>query len=419
LANKITGEISLPGDKSISHRAALFSAFINEKSEFHNFNLNLDCRATLQCLNTFGIKFNVKHSVLTVEGRLLKNWVRPLGALNAGNSGTTARIISGILSNLHFAVNLTGDSSLKKRPMERIIEPLKQMGAQLNSQNGFLPLEFKPVKHLDGIKYELPVASAQVKSAVLLAGLFAAGHTEVVEFKTSRDHTERLLGLPARQNPDGSLSLFSSPKIDVPNISMTIPGDFSSSAFFIAAALMLPGSELTIRNVSLNPTRTGFLDVLNKMGAKIEVEETASEPEPAGDLHVVYSQLQNITIDEHIIPNIIDEIPILAVLAAKADGTFTLKGASELRHKESDRLHAVAVNLKAAGVDVEELPDGLIIEGGQEFKGGRAVTFGDHRIAMSFAIAGLTSREEIVLDDPGCADVSFPEFWDMLEQIVV
>ena len=418
MGKRITGEISLPGDKSISHRAALFSSFINEKSEFHNFNLNLDCRATLQCLNAFGINFNVKNHVLTIEGRLIKSWVRPLAALNAANSGTTARLISGILSNLHFAVNLTGDYSLKKRPMDRIINPLKQMGAQISSQNGCLPLSFKPVKHLFGIKYELPVASAQVKSAVLLAGLFAAGHTEVIEKVTSRDHTERLLGLPARQNPDGSLSLFSSPKIDVPNISMTIPGDFSSAAFFIAAALMLPGSELTINNVSLNPTRTGFLDVLKKMGAEIEVDETVPEPEPAGTLHVKHSQLQNITIDERIIPNIIDEIPILAVLAARSEGTFTLKGASELRHKESDRLHAVAVNLAAAGVNAEELPDGLIIEGGQEFKGCRAVTFGDHRIAMAFAIAGLTSREEIVLDDRACADVSFPEFWDMLKQIV-
>ncbi len=418
MAKKITGEISLPGDKSISHRAALFSAFIKEKSEFQNFNFNLDCRATLRCLNAFGIRHNVKDSVLLIEGKLLKNWMRPMGALDAGNSGTTARIISGILSNLHFAVNLTGDASLMKRPMDRIITPLKQMGAQINSRNGFLPLEFKPVKHLNGIKYELPVASAQVKSAVLLAGLFAAGRTEVVEYQTSRDHTERLLNLPAMRNIDGSLSLFSSPKIDVPNISMTIPGDFSSAAFFITAALMLPGSELTIRNVSLNPTRTGYLDVLKKMGAKIEVEETNSEPEPAGDLHIVHSQMQNITIDENIVPNIIDEVPILAILAAQSEGTFTLKGASELRHKESDRLNAIAVNLANVGINVQELPDGLIIEGGQEIKGGKAAAFGDHRIAMSFAIAGLISKEKIELDDPHCADVSFPSFWDLLKQIV-
>ena len=414
---RIKGEIFLPGDKSISHRAALFAAFRNGTSVFTNFNFNQDCTATLKCLQAMGVEHRSERDSLHITGKDLPDWKKPEEGLYAANSGTTARLLSGLLTNLPFAVTLSGDASLSKRPMQRIISPLQKMGAKIESRDGLLPLHFLPVKELRGITYPLPVASAQVKSAVLLAGLFAAGLTEVIENAPSRDHTERLLNLPLRKNRDGSRSIFSSAGLSVPDISMKIPGDFSSAAFFIAATLMLPGSELTIRNVSLNPTRTGLLDVLQKMGAKIEIQRTQEKPEPAGDLYVVHSQLKNIAVKEDIVPNIIDEIPILAILAARADGRFTLRGAEELRHKESDRLKSVAENLSRTGVDAQELADGLVIEGGQSFGGGEVQTYGDHRIAMSFAVANLISSGEIILDDPQCVGVSFPSFWEILQSI--
>lgn len=417
MARIIKGEILLPGDKSISHRAALFSSFRKGLSLFKNFNFNQDCSATLKCLASMGVSHQFKNNILHIEGKDLSDWKKPLKSLYAANSGTTARLISGLLANLPFPVTLSGDASLSERPMQRIISPLKEMGAQIEAQKCLLPLRFSPVEKLKGIKYALPVASAQVKSAVLLAGLFAGGETEVIEYVPSRDHTERLLDLPLKLNADGSRSVFSSGEITIPDISMTIPGDFSSAAFFIAAALMLPGSELTIRNVSLNPTRTGLLTVLQQMGANIEIHKTLDKPEPAGDLYVLHSHLKNIDIEKNIVPNIIDEIPILAILATQAEGKFSLSGAEELRHKESDRLKAIANNLAGTGIQVQELPDGLIIEGGQDFNGGEVRTYGDHRIAMSFAIANLVSASEIRLDDAQCVGVSFPSFWEKLEKI--
>jgi len=414
---RIKGEIFLPGDKSISHRAALFSALLAEKSEFSNFNFNRDCTATLHSLQALGVSWKAQDKHLVVLGRSLHDWQEPQVALNAANSGTTARLLSGLLANLSFAVTLEGDKSLSRRPMERVLTPLRIMGAHIRSRKGLLPLQFYPVEKLYGIKYALPVASAQVKSCVLLAGLFAGGQTEVIEQTPSRDHTERLLQLKIKKNADGSRSVFSSAAVRIPNISMTIPGDFSSAAFFMAAALLLPGSELLIRNVSLNPTRTGFLDVLRTMGAQIEIRQTQTLPEPAGDLLVRYSALQNKTIEKEIVPNIIDEIPILAILASQASGVFKLKGAQELRHKESDRLRAITQNLRRVGVQVTEYPDGLEIKGEQKIAGGEVQTYGDHRIAMSFAIAHLLAQNEIRLDDPGCVAVSFPDFWQILKKI--
>ncbi len=323
------------------------------------------------------------------------------------------------MASLNFPTEINGDSSLQKRPMKRIIEPLTLMGANIHSKNGYLPMKFIPSQSLQGIRYELPMASAQVKSAVLLAGMFAKGQTEVIEKTPTRDHTERMLDLPIKKNPDGSRSVFSSKEVKIPPLSMSIPGDFSSAAFFIAAALLIPDSELLIANVSLNPTRTGLITVLKQMGAELHIDTLREKPEPIGNITVKYSHLHNVPIDADIIPNIIDEIPILAILAAVAEGKFELHNARELRYKESDRISAMVNNLKNTGILAEEFEDGFKLSGGQHFSGGKVQTFGDHRIAMSFAIANLIADGEIVLDDPACTNVSFPQFWSVLEKVTI
>ncbi len=416
---KIKGEISLPGDKSISHRSALFASFSDGVSVFENFNFNDDCSATLNCIKQLGVNFEITDDKLKIYGKKLENWTESADILNAENSGTTTRLISALLANLTFPTKISGDSSLQKRPMKRIIEPLTRMGARIRSQNGYLPMEFHPSIPLKGISYELPVASAQVKSAVLLAGLFAEDETEVIEYTQTRDHTERMLGLPIKINNDGSRSIFSSRNIKITPLSMTIPGDFSSAAFFIAAALITPDSELLIKNVSLNPTRTGLLTILKRMGADLKIDLIREKPEPMGNIAVKYSQLHNINIEKEIIPNIIDEIPILAVLASTAEGSFELQNAEELRYKESDRIRAIALNMKNTGIRIEELEDGFKMQGGQHFIGGKVKTYGDHRIAMSFAIANLIADQEIILDNPECTAVSFPEFWSVLKWITI
>ncbi|APF19520.1 3-phosphoshikimate 1-carboxyvinyltransferase [Caldithrix abyssi] len=416
---KLKGTVLLPGDKSISHRAALFSAIREGTSYFENFNFNRDCLATLACLRAVGVEIETKEDTsVRINGKDPGRWQKPDHPLNAENSGTTARLLSALLANLPFPTTLIGDASLSRRPMKRIIEPLTQMGADIRSNNGYLPLEFFPVSGLKGIDYELPVASAQVKSAVLMAGLFAEGATRVIETIPSRDHTERLLNLPVEIDARGRKIIRSRRGLPIPDISMKIPGDFSSAAFFITGALLLPGSELMIKNVSLNPTRTGFLEVLKQMGAQLEINLTQQEPEPAGEIVIRPQKLHNIEIPEELIPNIIDEIPILSILAARSEGTLVLRHASELRFKESDRIKAIVQNLRQIGVEVEEFEDGFQVCGPQSFKGGKITTFGDHRIAMSFAIADLLSDEPIEPDDPDCAAVSFPDFYHILKSVV-
>ncbi len=415
----IQGEIALPGDKSIAHRAALFSALIDEESTFENFNFNRDCSATLACLEQLGIEHTFDGNKLHIKGKHLSCWQEPVSDLNAQNSGTTARLLSGLLIHLPFSTRLTGDASLSRRPMQRILSPLRSMGARIEDTEGHLPLRFFPSTRIHGIEYRLPVASAQVKSAVLLAGLFAHGETRVIEPLPTRDHTERLLRLPVQTDDHGNRIIKSSPDVDIPNISMTIPGDFSSAAFFITAALIVPQSELVIRRVSLNPTRTGFLDVLNRMGITIKSIVTQEEPEPMGDLHVHQQNFKNITVPHELVPNIIDEIPILSILATRGEGRFEVRGASELRVKESDRIKAIVMNLRAVGVEVEEFEDGFALSGPQTLQGGKITTFGDHRIAMSFAVANLISNGKIELDQPECVAVSFPQFFELLRQVTV
>ncbi len=415
---KIAGSVLLPGDKSISHRAALFSALRQGESYFRNFNFNQDCQATLNCLNQLGVMYSFDGEILRIHGRKLLSWQKPANALNAENSGTTSRLMSGLLIHLPFQTEITGDVSLSKRPMERIINPLQKMGAKIKSTDGHLPLHFYPAENITGIEYELPVASAQVKSAVLLAGLFAAGQTKVIERVPTRDHTERLLQLKTEFDHQGRKIIYSGRDIEIPDISMTIPGDFSSASFFITAALLLPKSDLVIRNVSLNSTRIGFIEVLKRMGIELKVTVVQNEPEPMGDIHVQHQSFKNISVPASLVPNIIDEIPILSILATQGHGVLEVRNAEELRVKESDRISAVVNNLQAVGVHVTEFADGFRIEGAQRIIGGKVQTFGDHRIAMSFAIANLVAEHEIVLDQPECVNVSFPRFWQLLKQVV-
>ncbi len=414
---KLQGEITLPGDKSISHRAALFSAIREGESHFSHFSGNEDCASTLSCLRALGIQHEYDNGRLRIKGKKPQDWRQPSEALYAGNSGTTTRLLSGLLANTSFETVLTGDVSLSQRPMERIITPLSLMGARIESARGRLPLRFFPTTGLKGIRYVLPVASAQIKSAVLLAGLFAEGTTEVVENKASRDHTERMLGLPLREE-EGQRIISVSGDFEVPDISMTIPGDISSAAFFITAALIIPGSELLIKNVSLNPTRTAFLNILQNMGGQIEIETVREAPEPMGHIRVQSSELQNVEIPDDVIPNLIDEIPILAIAGARAVGRFRIKNARELRVKESDRIKVMVENFRRCGLQVEEFDDGFAFCGPHKLSGARVSTYGDHRIAMAFTIAGLHTDEALQIDDPSCASVSFPDFYSTLESLI-
>jgi len=410
----ITGKIKLPGDKSISHRAALFAALKEGSSVFTNFNLNDDCSTTLACLKKLGIEHELNGTQLTIQGISLKNWQKPESILDAQNSGTTARLLSGILAALPFETKLIGDSSLSKRPMNRVVNPLQEMGAQIESTDGCLPLLFKGNGYLKSINYTMPVASAQVKSAVLLAGLFAKGETKVIENSVTRDHTERMLNLHVESS--GKVKeIISSQDIPIPDLAMEIPGDFSSAAFFICAALALQDSKVEISSVSLNPTRTGLIQVLKQMGGKLDITIEKEKPEPIGTISAKCSQLKNIEIAAEIVPNIIDEIPILAVLATHATGKFVLKNAEELRFKESDRINSIVQNLRWLGVVVEEFNDGFCLSGPQKLRAGKIITYGDHRIAMAFSIANLLTNENIEIDNPACASVSFPDFYKILD----
>lgn len=413
----LKGEIQLPGDKSISHRCAMFSALRVGESEFTNFPDSADCAATVSCMRQLGVKIIRERDRMIVSGsgKILKV---PAADLNAANSGTTIRLLSGILAGQPFASTIFGDQHLNRRPMGRIMGPLRQMGGKIGGEEDkYPPLKFSPVKQLNGIEFSLPIASAQVKSCVLLAGLFADGVTQVIEPVPTRDHTERMLGLNVTENENKVKTIFSQSDHVVPELSMAIPGDISSAAFFMAGALGSRGSELLIRNITLNPTRSGVLMALKKMNADLSIDELASPMEPRGNVTVRYSALKNIKLSGKMIANVIDEIPVLAVLATRADGVFEVRDAGELRVKESDRIKAVCSNLKKCGVAVEELPDGLRLTGPQKIRGSKITTFGDHRIAMAFAIAGLWSEGEMTFDDPHVVSVSFPGFWDTLRRI--
>ena len=422
-ARKINGSISLPGDKSISHRAGLIAALASGSSEIANFSTAQDCGSTLACLRQLGVSIEVDDEgfVRFAGSQSLK---APDGPLDCGNSGSTMRMLAGILAGQNFSAELIGDKSLSSRPMRRIIEPLELMGATIDSNDGKPPLKIHGSDRLVPITYRLPVASAQVKSAILFAGLFANGRTTVIEKSPSRDHTERLFngfGVPVTTNDDLSITLDGPARFT--GGTMTIPGDISSAAYFVAAAMLLPRSELTIERVGLNPTRAAFLSVLRSWGAKIVTTDFRSERnEPMGTI-TVSGGLHSVPRDEDrvlsgpMIPSLIDELPLLALVGSQVPGGIQIRDAEELRLKESDRLLATTENLRAMGANVEEFDDGIAVSGGAELRGATIDSFGDHRIAMAFSVAALIAGGPTEIMDSDCVGVSFPEFFSLLEML--
>lgn len=415
----LKGTVTIPGDKSISHRAVMFGSLAEGTTEITHFLKGADCLSTIACFRQMGISIEEKKDCILVHGKGLHGLSAPSTMLDTGNSGTTTRLISGILSGQPFESVLNGDASIQKRPMGRIITPLSQMGANITSLkgNGCAPLKIAPAS-LKGIHYQSPVASAQVKSAILLAGLYADGITSVTEPALSRNHTELMLSaFGAKVSSEGTTaSICSAPRLVGQKIE--VPGDISSAAYFIAAALMVPGSEVLIQNVGINPTRDGILRVCQEMGADITLlNQKEGSGEPSCDLLVKYSELKPASIGGDLIPTLIDEIPILAVLAAHAQGTTLIKDAQELKVKESNRIDTVVNALKAMGVDVYATEDGMVIHGGTPLHGAVIDSFLDHRIAMSFAVAALSASGETTILGRECVDISYPDFYKDLASL--
>lgn len=419
-ASSIRGSFEVPGDKSISHRALIFSSLANGLSEIDGISTGADVMSTMKCLSDLHIKIEKdKSGVIRVQGKG-KYFSDPSDSiLDAGNSGTTMRLLSGVLAGQKFESTITGDETLRKRPMQRIIDPLSQMGANIvPSYNSTAPLKIIPSNGLHGIRYELPLPSAQVKSAVLLAGMFAEGETTVVEPMESRDHTERMLKLKKAKTPSGFETQISCDYVVEP-MEYDIAGDISSAAFFLGAAAILPNSSVTAVGVTLNPTRAGFLDVLVMMGTKVEIQNIREAAgEPIGDVTVSHSELNGVEINGSLIPRLIDELPMIGVLAAFADGETLVHDAHDLRRKESDRIVAIVDNLEAMGAEVEELDDGFIVNGTGHLNGVEINSYKDHRIAMAFAIAGLAAHETTTIKNAEWAQISFPEFFEILEKLV-
>lgn len=417
-AKRLTGSVQFPGDKSISHRYAMLAAIAEGASEIHFFSTSADCQSTLACLKKLGVKIERKDDVVAIHGAGLEGLRQASGGLDAGNSGSTMRMLSGILAAQPFRSVLTGDASLSRRPMKRVIEPLTQMGASIRSaEGGVPPLEIEG-SALKPIRYELPVPSAQVKSAILLAGLFAEGETQVVEPVTTRDHTEIALEQMGAEIGRHHRTIRVRGRAKLEGKKLYVPGDLSSAAFFLVAALLVPESNLVLQNVGLNPTRTAILDFLVPMGGRVKVLNVEMvNGELIGDLHAETSKLQGGEIPPEMVPALIDELPVLAVMGTQTEGGLTFRGAAELRVKESDRIAAVAQNLRSMGAEAEEFPDGLRVAGKQSLRGAEIRSHGDHRIAMAFAVAGLIAEGTTAIGDAEFVDISFPKFFDTLRQI--
>lgn len=433
-AASLKGELTIPGDKSISHRAIMFSSLAKGDTQITHFLESADCLATMDCFSRLGIYIERDFSEpgkLIVHGTGLHGLYpshSPI-ALYSQNSGTTTRIMSGILAPQHFTSYITGDESVNRRPMKRVMEPLQQMGADIVSMNddNCAPLKISG-KPLHGITWKTSVASAQVKSAILCAGLYAEGNTTVLEPAISRDHTEKMLAAfghaPAVTDLTDDSGKFAGHSVSVTPArelwspeQITVPGDISSAAYFIAAACLVPNSEVLIRNVGMNETRDGILRAARAMGADITVLNENHAAEPSADLLVRTSSLHGTIVEGDMIPTLIDEIPIIAVMAAAADGTTIIRDAAELKVKESDRIAAMTEGLQAMGCRITPTGDGMIIEGGAPLSGAAIRTFKDHRIAMSFAIAALIAEGETILDDAACVDISYPTFFENLNQL--
>lgn len=413
--NKLNGTLAIPGDKSISHRAVMFGSLAEGTTRITNFLEGADCLSTISCFQKMGINIQNNNGEILVHGKGLHGLKAPDDVLDVGNSGTTTRLISGILAGQDFISELTGDASIRKRPMKRIITPLSQMGADIVSLNGngCAPLKISG-KKLQAIHYDSPVASAQVKSCVLLAGLYADGITSVTEPVLSRNHTEIILnyfgadvtseGTTASVKPDPSLY----------GREILVPGDISSAAYFIAAGLLVPNSEILLKNVGTNPTRDGILRVCKAMGADITLLNETKEGEPTADLLIRSSSLHGTTVEGAIIPTLIDELPMIAVMAAFAEGTTVIRDAAELRVKESDRIQVMTENLQKMGADIQATDDGMIINGGKPLHGAEIDSHLDHRVAMSFAVAGLLCDGPLMIRNGECINISYPEFYSDL-----
>lgn len=422
-AKKFSGSPVIPGDKSISHRCLIFSALAEGQTEIHHLLESGDIRSTAECLQKLGIKIIQSKGRTVVHGLgYQKGFMHPDCILDCANSGTTMRLLMGVLSAQNIQVTLSGDHSLNRRPMKRVADPLKKMGAHIVlTQNQYAPLTLVGRRDLQAMDYELPVASAQIKTALILAAIFAEGTTRLTGKIESRDHTERML-------PHFGVNLHITPTcIEIPGFQriqspslIRVPGDFSSAAFWVAAACLIPGGELQLENVSLNPSRLGFFRILKKMGASLEIEITSEQPEPMGRINVYAKKgnlLQGISIGKEEIPSLIDEIPLIAVVATQAEGVTEIEGAEELRVKESDRIESIGNNLRAMGAQIEIRPDGFRIEGVQRLQGATVESYDDHRIAMAFSIAALVANGDTRIQNVNCVEISYPNFFATLGEL--
>lgn len=412
-SHPLKGEITVPGDKSISHRGIMLGALANGTTSITNFLKGADCLSTISCFQKMGIEIEETENEILVHGKGLHGLSAPKEILDAGNSGTTTRLISGILAGQNFSCDLTGDASIQKRPMKRIMTPLSMMGADITSvhNNGCAPLHIKGAP-LKGISYQSPVASAQVKSCVLFAGLYADGKTSVTEPFLSRNHSELMLSSFGASVQTCGTTATIEPEPVLTAQKVEVPGDISSAAFFIAAGLLIPGSELLIKNVGINPTRDGILRVCRQMGANLELLNTRTQcGEPVADILVKHSELNGTVIEGDLIPTLIDELPVIAVMAACANGETIIRNAEELKIKESNRLEIIVHHLSEMGCDITGTEDGMIIRGGKPLHGAVLDSHLDHRIAMSFAVAGLVADGETEITNADCVNISYPGFY--------
>jgi len=411
----VRGSITVPGDKAITHRAYFFNAMAAGEASITGFSRGDDCQSTLQCLRALGVSVDERSDSVTIRGVGVKGFKRPSGPLDVGNSGTTIRFLSGLLATQQFKSTITGDESLRRRPMDRVIAPLSLMGAQIEGSEGGKPPIRVGASELTGIEYELPVASAQVKTALLIAGCNAEGVTTVVEPVPSRNHTELLLGSMGA-NIECSAKRISIQRSVLNPQDLAVPGDISSAAYWIVLGVIHPDAEVTLLDVGLNPTRTGILDALLSMGADVAVENMHEVGgEIVGNVRARSSQLKGAVFEGELIPRMIDELPLIALAATLAQGSSEIRDAAELRVKESDRIVTTSSELRRLGARIEEKPDGLCIEGGAKLRGVECRAHGDHRIAMMLAIAALVAQGETKISDAEAADVSYPEFWSDLD----
>lgn len=418
--NSLNGQIAIPGDKSISHRSIMFGAIADGKTTVTNFLTGEDCLSTISCFRKLGVEIEMDEEKVVVHGKSFNGLTEPKEILDVGNSGTTIRLMLGILAGRPFFSTLIGDSSIGKRPMTRVTKPLLQLGADIDGRHGgeYTPLSIRGGS-LDGIVYNMPVASAQVKSAILLAGIQAEGKTTVNEPSKTRDHTERMIQHFGGQVEVDGLSITVQGDQNLKGADIHVPGDISSAAFFLVAGAIVPNSEITLKNVGLNPTRTGIIDVLKDMGADLQIiNEQTDAFEPVGDLVIKTSSLRGTTIEGDIIPRLIDEIPVIALLATQAEGITVIKDAEELKVKETNRIDTVVDELRNLGANIEATNDGMIIYGRKDLTGGVVNSHGDHRIGMMLAIASLICKESTVLENQEAISVSYPTFFEHLNSLI-